>query len=97
MIDLEKILELESKATSGPWHHAQKSENLCEVSNGESSLAICAIWSWGIPGELQMNKKNSELIVEMRNNIKQICLELQAAREVINSARFVLARHDSGS
>ncbi len=61
MIDLEKILKLESNASDGPWD-----------INAES----CGF-----------NEEDKLLIDNMRNDIRQICLELKAARKVVEAAR----------
>lgn len=58
MIDLDKLLELEAKATPSTW----------DVES----------WRYG-----QINFEDAELIHVMRNNIKQLCAELRAAREVV--------------
>lgn len=83
MIDLEKILELESKATPGPWFADVK--GCCEGDGphgvvwfeledlGRTAIFESSYWS----------KENEILTAYMRNNIRQICLELQAAREAI--------------
>ncbi len=69
MIDLEKILELESKASGAPWDEMHFDTYCCAVG------PECV--------EQKQARKDQDLINLMRNNIRQICLELQAAREVL--------------
>ena len=95
MIDLEKILELESKAT--PYFMGGYIPANCKHERNPN-LDYSEDWiSLGTRVRTcDQAKIDTDFIREVRSNIRQICLELQAAREVINSARFVLARHDSG-
>lgn len=75
MIDLEKILELEAKATFDPWIFSGISgkKMITGRSDEQERIPIC---------EMKYFRMNDfDLIVEMRNNIKSICLELKAARE----------------
>lgn len=67
MIDLEKILELEARATGAPWDEMHFDTYCCAVG------PECV--------EQKQARKDQDLINLMRNNIRQICLELQAARE----------------
>lgn len=75
MIDLEKILELEARATGAPWDEMHFDTYCCAVG------PECV--------EQKQARKDQDLINLMRNNIRQICLELQAAREVIDAATSV--------
>lgn len=72
MIDLNKILELESKATPKTW----------DVES----------WQYG-----QINFEDAELIYVMRNNIKELCTELKAAREAIRAAKRYTSAEFAGA
>lgn len=73
MIDLDKILELEAKASGAPWDEMHFDTYCCAVG------PECY--------EQKQARKDQDLINLMRNNIRQICLELKAAREVIATVR----------
>ena len=76
MIDLENILELEAKATPGPWALVVESAPLTLYLNDNFVQAE--------------RKEDIDLISAMRNSIKQQCAELRAAREVVIYATNVL-------
>ncbi len=73
-IDLDAILALEEKAEPAPWNP--------EESWGE----------WPNPGNICgdncMDPANSFLVSAMRNNIRSLCLELEAARKVIEEVKI---------
>lgn len=69
MIDLEKILEIEAQASRGPW-------------NFDSDTGLCGYYYFPkCKHGREPEAINADLINIMRSNIRQICLELQAARE----------------
>ena len=76
MIDLDKLLELEAKATPGPW--------ALEIDTAPLTLFLDNRFT-----ELD-RAEDLELISAMRNNIKELCTELRAAREVVEAARSAL-------
>jgi len=86
MVDLDKLLELESKATPMPWQHDGK--NAVYVGN-------CGGWPfWEFHKSTYSDGKygldycaDGKLIEIMRNNFRQLCLELKAARKVVEAAR----------
>ena len=69
MIDLENILELEAKATPGPWALVVELAPLTLYLNDNFVQAE--------------RKEDIDLISAMRNSSKQLCAELRAAREVV--------------
>ncbi len=69
MIDLDKILALEAKATPGPWALVVESAPLTLYLNDNFVQAE--------------RKEDIDLISAMRNSIKELCAELRAAREVV--------------
>ena len=79
MIDLDKLLELEAKATQGPW--------ALEIDTAPLTLFLDNRFT-----ELD-RAEDLELISAMRNNIKDLCAELRAARGVVEAARVVHIVH----
>lgn len=78
MIDLEKILELEANAYLGPWEY--------RTTEGSDIKYVCAPdepnrFGWECIAAKCGSAPNGELIAIMRSNIRQLCLELKAARE----------------
>lgn len=82
MIDLEKILELESKASGAPWDEMHFDTYCCAVG------PECV--------EQKQARKDQDLINLMRNNIHQICLELKAAREFFSREKEARVMLDQG-
>mgnify|MGYP003402985683 CR=1 FL=1 len=82
MIDLEKILELESKAT--PYFMGGYIPANCKHERNPN-LDYSEDWiSLGTRVRTcDQAKIDTDFIREVRSNIRQICLELQAAREVL--------------
>jgi hypothetical protein len=80
MIDLDKLLELEAKATTPPWNvnFDYSDEHVC-LKNYEGHTDI-----WHTTLE---NGPDTKLISAMRNSIRELCIELKAAREVIEKGR----------
>lgn len=84
MVDIAKLLELESKATKANWEYDDGTRwggyQEPPMPQVKPSIKI---------GDSLMEFDgfgydfDAELIVEMRNNIRQICLELKAARECV--------------
>lgn len=68
MIDLDKILELEAKATQGPW--------ALEIDTAPITLYLDDRFT-----ELDRTE-DIGFISAMRNSIKELCHELRAARAV---------------
>jgi len=73
--DLDKLLELEAKATQGPW--------ALEIDTAPFALFLDNRFT-------DLDREDIELISAMRNNIKELCTELRAAREVVEAARSAL-------
>ena len=82
-VDLEKLLVLESKATPGNWLRWFHTTSPQETEDGSMKQLFLAS-SPPYPlneGNLTLVQNDAELIVAMRNNIRQLCLELKAARQ----------------
>jgi hypothetical protein len=76
MIDLENILELEAKATPGPWALVVELAPLTLYLNDNFVQAE--------------RKEDIDLISAMRNSIKELCAELKAARKFEYEALAIL-------
>ena len=74
-VDLDKLLELEAKATQGPW--------ALEIDTAPLTLFLDDRFT-----ELD-RAEDIELISAMRNNIKDLCTELRAAREVAEAGMTI--------
>lgn len=76
MIDLDKLLELESKA-SPQWELKSwyTTDLVCVKSSDDAVNMIC-------------EPQDGRLIFEIRNSIRELCLELKAARKVVEAARY---------
>ena len=85
MIDLDKLLELEAKATQGPW--------ALEIDTAPFTIFLDNRFT-----ELD-RAEDLELISAMRNNIKDLCTELRAARDVSYFAQLLVdsvVRYEDG-
>jgi hypothetical protein len=76
MIDLDKLLELEAKATPGPWKN---------FAYAESNQGMAIIVTGGPEGK--QAEDNAILMAATRNSIRELCIELKAARKVIECSR----------
>lgn len=92
MIDIEKLLELEGKATLAPWFADEDGEREGKGPHGvvwfnefdRTAIFEGSYWS----------SHNEKLVAEMRNSIKDLCEELKAARQAIHAMR-VFKLYDS--
>ena len=91
VIDLDKLLELEAKATQGPW--ATCNNNCWQVRSANYAICNVTISYANPPTDIP----DAHLIEEMRNNIKELCTELKAAREVVEAARVGSFHHPACS
>lgn len=82
MIDLDKLLELEAKATPGPWTFAN--DNDCWRVRGKD-YAICKVTLSFL--DPPTDEPDANFISTLRNSIKELCTELKAAREVVEFLR----------
>jgi hypothetical protein len=71
MIDLDKLLELEAKASAAPWECFEDIEPGLKID-----------WPRGYMRGYDIN-----FVSTMRNNFKDLCLELKATRKVVEAAR----------
>ncbi len=87
-VDIDKLLELEAKATPGPWFSDVNGEREGEGPHGvvwfenDGRTAIFELSYW--------NQNNEILTASMRNNIRALCEELRAARKVVEAARDMI-------
>lgn len=86
-VDLDKLLELEAKASQGPWVVDGLIPYRVQQDNFDPHV-IC-VSDPKMDYHLGMTSccTNSEFIAAMRNSIKELCTELKSAREVVESAR----------
>jgi hypothetical protein len=105
MIDLDKLLELEEKATQGI--HFLNVLNKDKHTPTEVNVSVSQPWTDTVKddyenlictdscyGEKSLEENDARLFVEMRNSIKELCLELKALREVEKAARiFIMFGH----
>jgi len=98
MIDLERMLEIESYATKSPWYLRREItiDGLGEYDYFHSDSAR-EKYKGGpkqVMGLLnEQYHKDREYIVHSRNNFKAICLELKASREVVRIAKEMRSSH----
>jgi hypothetical protein len=83
MIDVDKLLELEARATPGVWkdwieYRGEKRTNCIALKEDPGHLI----------GSVKVN--DSEFIVEMRNSIRQLCLEVKALRKLEEANKWVI-------
>lgn len=86
MIDLQRLKELEAKATPGPWKQGGwtcGASQYSMMSMKDSNLELGRFHS-GFMGDI----RNSELTIFLRNNAPQIIRELGAARALISAVRI---------
>jgi len=76
MINLDKLEELEKKATPGPWEVSPYSDH---------DIMTPAEPPYGTV--LTVGSDNTNFIVEIRNYLPEIIAELRAAREVVRLSR----------
>lgn len=79
-VDLDKLLELEAKATSGPWVADLKE---CVIADPEDEFPIAAC---RLPNG-ENSKLHTQFITSIRNSIRELCLELKASMKVVEAAR----------
>jgi hypothetical protein len=83
MIDVDKLLELEAKATSSPWDVESFYSHGYKISVFNCFATIDGT-RWKVP---DFNCDDALLCKEMRNSIRQLCLEVKALRKVAEEAR----------
>lgn len=97
MIDLDKLLELEAKATPGPWTWRKfGNEEVLVCDEKDRKIVISGGYTRNERGFLEPMKPEhpvSDLIPAMRNSIRELCLELKAAREVAEASRKATNPH----
>ena len=89
MIDLDKLLELEARATKAKWLWEHNDYYITGPEVDDSDYQGPIICGTNDPNR----KQNAELIEVMRNNIKELCTELRAAREVVEASRVGSFHH----
>lgn len=72
-VDLEALLDLESKATPGEWEYDEYDRDV-RVKNTHLITADDVI------------PEDGKLIQAMRNSIRELCLELKVLRELVSAA-----------
>lgn len=78
-IDLDKLLELESKATASPWF----CDDWTFCVWGENAKVADCFELMRDKGTTEDVEANLLLIAETRNSIRELCLELKMLREKI--------------
>lgn len=91
MVDVDKLLELEARATAGKWESAyhNRTDTFAvtvemggyDACNDEENIIVCAM-----DGGSE-HAFNTDLIAEMRNSIRELCLEVKALRAEVLAAR----------
>lgn len=84
MIDIDKLLELESNATKEPWE--VKTLTSHNALSGGYGLTYKHLYIQGMPLDV-FDEHDLDLVCAMRNNIRPLLLELKAARKVVEAAR----------
>jgi len=94
MVYVDKLLELEAKATAGKWESAyhNRTDTFAvtvemggyDACNDEENIIVCAM-----DGGSE-HAFNTDLIAEMRNSIRDLCLEVKALRDVAEAAKRVI-------
>ena len=93
MFDVDKLLELEAKATSAPWSLEalpKPKGQWCYFNFLSPEGYILNSYA----GEVSAFVNDALLIAAMRNSIRELCLEVKAAREVIRVARNNIGNTD---
>ena len=95
---IEELLQLEAKATPGPWsqdHRRRESDGYYRTEVFDSKSETIATLAWhAVPtdrGYTTDRGENAEFIAASRNSIKDILLELRDTREreaVVNQAYY---------
>lgn len=88
MIDIDKLLELESKATQGYWEFVRHNSGVRAWICNEDDYIFPAGDKDYYPADIA--NQDGELVCAMRNNIRPLLLELKAARKVIEAAKHHL-------
>jgi hypothetical protein len=91
MIDVDALLELEAKATRAPWFHDKLGDWIWTGNMDDLKDHVCDLRGVGSGLPLEAN---GDLIETMRNSIRELCLELKAARKVADAARNYFTEHD---
>lgn len=90
-VDLDALLELEAKATPGPWEaYGEVYSPKGSYLSGVKTLAVVPYHEAVVSPYVSYEDSGcteSEFIAAMRNSIRELCSELKAARKVVEYLR----------
>lgn len=85
MVDINKLLELEAKATKGKW----EVKTLTSHNAFDYGLTYKHLYIQEMPVDV-FDENDLEFICVIRSNLRPLLLQLKAARKVVDAARDAL-------